>query len=585
MDSVWTNLKRLWALLTPSHKDIGLVAAYTVFIGVFFLAVPLTAQGLIGSLASGIFNQPILVLGVAVLTGLILVGLLRVLQLQLVEFIQQKVFLTTAMSISSQLLSVSEVAFKQRYAPEVLNRFFDVLTIQKTLAKLLLDGPASVLQIMLGMLLISFYSPWFLLFNITFLVGMVAIFMLGYGGYSSSLDESAAKYRVAQWLEEMGQSRISFKMNGAPSTLLGKTDGLLHRFLDARQRHFRVVVRQSFANFMLEAMATAGVLMIGGWLVMNGQLSLGQLVASEIVILLILSATDKLVQYLESGYDLLAAVDKVHQVLRFEQERVDGTSLPDITHGLHLKCHNITFGYRPEKNVVQHLSLNLPPQSHTSVVGPSGMGKSTLAGLICGLHDTHSGQITLNDVDIRQYKLPELRKAIALVGDGYELFEGTVEDNILLGLTADELPQGALAWAIDMVMMARDLRQYPHGLQHRITTAGTNISLGQRHRILMARAIVQQPKLLILDEAFTGMDEQTKLGILEKLFSSENPWTILNISHDAEIVQRTDMAHVLIDGNFAESGPPEVLAKNVGGQFSLLFPDLSERLSGNGGRF
>lgn len=572
--SLSTNVHRLWYLLQPSYSDIGVVALYTFFIGIFFLTVPLTAQSLVNALASGVFNQPVLILGSAIFAGFLVVTVLRVVQLKLVELIQQKIFVHSALRISQKLLHVRESAFQQRYAPEVLNRFFDVLTIQKTLAKLLLDGPASMMQIVLGMILISIYSPWFLFFNLAFVVGLVVVLLLGKGGYSSSVAESVKKYRVAQWLEEMGQCRIGFKMNGSPKGLVDKTDELLGEYLTERQRHFNVVVRQSVANYLLEAVATSGLLVIGSMLVMNGMLSLGQLVASEIVILVILSASGKLVQYLESVYDLFTGVDKVCQILELEQEEEQGQSLPTVSGGAHVVCDEIGFGYNPHQWVIHRLNLELQPGSHTSVVGPSGMGKSTLAGLLCGLYPVEEGEIQIQGINIPQFDVRELRKTVALVSNGFELFEGTVEENILLRLTPEQLPEGALDWVIDMTCLKRDLDQYPDGLQHKVSTAGVNLSLGQRHRILLARAILQKPKLLILDEALMGMDERTKLRILENLFSSENDWTILNISHDAEIVGRTDIVHLMMDGRIVESGPPEELAEKPDSGFAYLFPDL-----------
>jgi ATP-binding cassette subfamily B protein len=580
MKSLNTNFKRLWQLLEPSYQDIGLVFLYTLFIGVFFLAVPLTAQGLVNALASGVFNQPILILGGAMLVGLLIAGFLRVIQLHLVELIQQKVFIHTALRVSKQLLTVNESAFQQRYAPEVLNRFFDVVTIQKTMAKLLLEGPASMLQIILGMALISIYSPWFILFNVAFILGGVIVLLLGKGGYASSVLESVKKYRVAQWLEEMGQSRISFKMSGSPNSLNEKTDQLLLDYLKHRQDHFSIVIRQSTANFLLEAITTSGLLILGSILVMNGQLTLGQLVASEIVILLILSASDKLVAYLESVYDLFTAVDKVYQVLELSQEESEGRLLPENSGGFHVQCNQIMFGYNNHHPVIQNLTLELLPNSHSSVVGPSGMGKSTLAGLVCGLYPAQQGEILINGINIKQLDLKALRKSVALVSNGYELFEGTVEENILLGLSKDEIPQGALDRAIQITLMDRDIEQYPEGLNHIITTTGMNISLGQRHRILLARAILLQPNLLILDEAMTGMDERTKLTILENLFAPENNWTILNISHDAEIVQRTDYVYLIANGTIVESGLPDELAKNRNSGFAHLFPDLAQQIRG-----
>lgn len=580
MARLTTNIKRLWNLCQPSHGDIWLVGGYTVFISVLFLVVPFAAQGIVNALTSGLFNQPGLVLGLAVFIGLGFAGILRVLQLQLVELIQQKLFVTVAMNTTRKLLSVSESTFRSTYPPELLNRFFDTVTLQKTLAKLLLDIPSSILQIVIGLILISLYSYWFVLFSLAVFVGLAVVIIAGRDGFVSSLEESTTKYRVAQWLEEISLSHISFKMNGGPTGLLRKTDRLLNDYLDARQSHFRIVLRQSAIHFAFEALVSTGVLVIGGFLVMNGQLTIGQLVAAEIVILVIISAFDKVVAYLESGYDMLTSVDKLHYLLEMEQEPDGGAVLPELDMGLHLKCEDVTFGYNPDAPVLKGLTLELPVNSHSSVVGSSGAGKSTLAALICGLEIPQDGSITLNGVENRYYSMPQLRTAIGLVSNSSQIFEGTVEDNILLGMNDDELPDGGLDWVISVTQLGKDLKLYPLGLQHQLTTSGTNISLGQRQRIILARAIIQQPRLLILDEAFTGMDEATKLTVLDNLFALPNGWTILNISHDGEIVERTDNVFVMEQGVVLASGSPKQLARSVDGPFAQLFPSLASRLRG-----
>jgi ATP-binding cassette subfamily B protein len=206
-------------------------------------------------------------------------------------------------------------------------------------------------------------------------------------------------------------------------------------------------------------------------------------------------------------------------------------------------------------------------------VGVSGAGKTTLAHLITGLYDVQEGSILFNGSPITSLLLNDLRKNIALVSDFNEIFSGTVEENILLGRSY--LDEDDLRRVIDLVELERDLKQYPNGLQTLLLSEGRNISLGQRQRILLARSIINKPQLLILDEAFGGMDEMTKLSIIDKLFEKSQPWTILNITHDAEVVAKTDYIYLLEKGLVKEQGQLNDLIANNQSNFCRLFPELT----------
>lgn len=565
-------LNKLLGLFVIEKENISIFLIYALIISLLYLAIPLSAQILVNTIAAGILLQPLILISVSVLVGLLFLGLLRALQLFITEVIQRKVFAKVSLDVSKKIPQIQQKYLGEIYAPELINRFFDVVTIQKTLTLILLEVPAAFLQIVIGLILMGIYSPLLILFDTLLIVAIIAIAILGHNGLKTSIKESSSKYRVAYWLEELARCQTGFKMKGAPDYLVKETDNRILDYLDHRKKHFKVLIKQYSASFIIEAFATASVLAIGGWLVINGQLSLGQLVASELIILMILTALDKIVQKLESWYDLLTAIDKVSHITRFDSERDNGIPVKKKDKGAEIICENLVFSYRPDKIIFDKINFAIEPGSRKSLVGVSGSGKTTLAYLISGLHEPQEGDIFFNGSSTKALNLTSLRKSIALVSDFNEIFSASVRENITLG--RPEITEEQLDKVVELVHLERDFRQYPEGIETKLLSEGRNISLGQRQRILLARAIIDSPQLLILDEAFGGMDEMTKIKIIEKIFSPEQPWTILNISHDAEVVSRTNYIYLLENRHIKEEGVTESLIADKDSHFSQLFPEL-----------
>ena len=284
--------------LVRDHKsELVVLLSYTFFTGLLSLAVPLAAQALVNTIAAGMFMQPLVVLTLLLLGGLLLTGILRILKLSLVETIQQQTFAEVALQLGRRIPRIEHAALADEYMPELVNRFFDVVTVQKAWTKILLDVPEAFLQVVIGLLLMAFYSPILLAFDIILCLCLVIIvFGLGRGGVRTSIDESQEKYRVAEWLEELARCETSFKMCSIPMYLMRRTDQLVVRYVQARRSHFTVILRQALGSYALQAIASAGILGIGGFLVIERQLTLGQLVAAEIIVVLVMSAVEKLVR-------------------------------------------------------------------------------------------------------------------------------------------------------------------------------------------------------------------------------------------------------------------------------------------------
>ena len=575
-EETMTPQRRLLQMLRLDRGDYLTIIVYTIFIGLLTLAIPLAAQALVNTVAAGVMLQPLIVLTFGVMAALLFAGILRLLKLSLLEKLQQRVFARVSLQLAEHLPNVQHDVIVREYAPQLSNRFFDVVTIKKTLAKVLLEGPGATLQVFVALILMSFYSPYLLAFAV-FLILFISfvIGVLGMGGLRTSIEESYNKYLVADWLEELTRCQRSFKMNAAPAFALERADALVVDFINARKAHFRVLFRQAFGNYLFRAIASTGVLAIGGWLVINRQMTLGQVVAAEIVMVGALEGLEKIIRLLESYYDLLTGLAKVGHLSDLPKERTGGRELPLKTEGASVHCRKVRFAYEGRREILSELNLTVNPGEHVSLVGKSGVGKSTLAMLLCGLHEPTHGQVQINGMDVRDVRLESLRRAVALVGDTNEIFAGTIEDNILMG--RDDISQEDFQWAIEFAHLNSELALLPDGLQTRVVSEGRNLSRGQIQRLLIARAVVSRPQLLILDEGFTGVDEQDKLRILEELFNKDYNWTIIDISHDPEVVAQSKMVHVLTEGHIVESGSPAELMQREDCEFIRLFPHLSAK--------
>lgn len=544
---------RLLRLLASERKDLLLLIVYVVLVGLLSLAVPLAAQSLINTIAAGVFVQPLIVLTSLVFLCLLFAGALRLFKLVLLERLQKRLFARVALQIAAHLPRVKQSALLTTYTPQLANRFFDVITIQKTLAKILTDAPAASLQIALGLLLMAFYSPYLLAFDIFVILFLIfGLWILGFGGQRYSIEESYQKYHVAEWLEEIARCQVGFKRFGMLSFAVEQTDSLVMKYLTARRRHFGVLYRQAAAHYLFRAAASAGVLAIGGWLVINRQLSLGQLVAANLIVVSVLAAIEKLFGLLENYYDLLAALDKVGYVTDLAVDTNAGNRfLPDSQKGAAVSCRKLYFSYRQNVEVLSDLNLTVAAGEKISIVGKSGAGKSTLVGLLCGVLEPKHGLVTIDEVDVRDISLDNLQSTVALVSSTNEVFEGTLEENLLVG--RENIPHTDLVEALNTIQFSDYLHGFADGLKTKVVSEGRNLSRGQIQRLLIARALIGNPRLLILDEAFTGIDEQDKIRILDELYSAENPCTIINISHDPEVILRSNTIYVVEDGRIIES--------------------------------
>ncbi|MGE0756674.1 MAG: ABC transporter transmembrane domain-containing protein, partial [Pirellulaceae bacterium] len=351
-------LTRLATFLRPEARDVCIVAVFSVAVGVLSLATPLAVEALVNTVSFGRLLQPLFVLCLLLLAFLGFAAALRTLQAYVAELIQRRLFVRIVGDLAYRLPRVERSAFDDIHAPELLNRFFDVMTVQKSAALLVLDGMTIVLQVLIGMTVLAFYHPALLGFDVLLLVGtLFAVLVLGRGAVRTAIEESKSKYAVAAWLEELAQFSNTFKGAGGTRHAFETADALAANYVSARRAHFRVLMRQIVFALGMQAVCGSVLLALGGWLVIRAQITLGQLVAAELIVAVIVGSIAKFGKHMESFYDLLAAVDKIGHLLDLPIERQAGDAAPRGTEGTAVELRDVAYAF--DAPVFKNLSLSV----------------------------------------------------------------------------------------------------------------------------------------------------------------------------------------------------------------------------------
>ncbi|MCE9603081.1 MAG: ATP-binding cassette domain-containing protein [Gemmatimonadetes bacterium] len=558
-------LERLGALLLSEKGNIGLVYAYATLVGLFSLTLPLGVQAIIGLVSGGLLLQPVVLLIAFVVAGTLATGVLQVLQLAAVESIQQRVFARLALEFSIRVPRVNLEQAWREDLPERMNRFFEVVTIQKSLGKLLTGTTTALLQVVFGLLLLTFYHPYFTLFSLALVVTLAAILRVtGPRGLETSLMESTYKYRAVHWLEEVARAAHTFKSAGRATPALERMDGHVSGYLRSRQRHFRVLIIQAMAAIGFKVLVTGAMLVLGSMLVIDRQITLGQFVAAELVIVTVLAGIEKLVGSLAEVYDTLTSVYKLGHVTDLALERTDGLALAPSDQGVRLSLDRVSYRYPgAEQDALSGLSFTVAPGERLAVTGPDGSGESTLIDVLSAIRPGYSGTVQFDGITLRDLDPAALRDRVGLVFGTSELFEGTVEENISLGRRG--VGSRDVLAALERVGASDAVQSLPLGLRTVITGDARVLPSSLRVRLLIARAIVARPRLLLVDDCLATIEPLARREIAAVLLDRRAPWTLVIVTHTRELLDAVDRVLVLERGRLVRQGPFASLAEDPGG--------------------
>jgi putative ABC transport system ATP-binding protein len=535
----------LGVLFRLERRILALIFSYSLAIGLFSLIVPLTVQELVNTFAFAIQPVTIVTLAGVMVTGLLFVGAFRALQFYAVEVLERRVFARVALGMAQQLPHLQFLGFKPRYA----NYFMETVFIQRSLSVLLVDLINVIVGGAVGMTILVFYHPYFFLYNALLLAGFsVVFFLMSHGGLQATIDMSHAKYETLHWLQDISYNLLHFKATDSQALLMRRTDELVHSYVETRQTRFGILIRQYLGSVGWQAVAHSGLLATAGWLLSIGQLTLGQLVAAEVVVSGLLLSFDAVVKRMGHIYYFLAGLNELDFLFSLPKDQASATlsiPLPDPTiHGIRVTCKDLAVVHPGIPAIFEHFNLEVTPGEKIGVYASTTAAKTALARVLAGLEAPSAGVLRYNGVDLRHLDLQAINRCRGFMIDSQlTLFEGTIEDNIVLGRSY--IPYSDVRWALRFTELEEDVDALPQGLKTHIRAPGKVLAPTHIMRILLARAILARPQILIFDGIIHNLQPTMRETVLRRLCSKDEPWSVIFVSNDPNLTPHVDRRIIL----------------------------------------
>lgn len=557
--SIRESLNQFFEIIRLEKKEVTAIYFYAILSGVIQLTLPLGIQTIINfsQAAAGNRELPvsIILLIFIVLTGILVTGILQVNQMKIVEKIEQSIFTRFSLEFAHKIPKIDSSELNKNHLPELMNRFFEVINLQKGLSKILLDIPLAVIQILFGLVLLSFYNSTFIVLGLLLILLLFFIFKYTANkGLIASYNESENKYEVASWLEEIARSYKTFKISSQNNFHLKKTDELVNDYLVSKTKHFEILKFQYWSLIAFKLLISALMLIIGAVLLVQQQLNIGQFIAAEIVILLILSAVEKLILNLEVAYTILSGVEKLN-VINDKKTEVNG-KMPFVLsgNGISIEVKNLNFKFIDSRPLLENINFDIQPGTKICVMGDGGSGKSILLELIGGTMKDFEGIINVNNIPINNINQIEYRNNIGIFYNEQEIFDGTIYDNICMG-NENITPNQIMIYA-EILGVKEFISQLPEGLYSILQPTGKGLSTIIAKKILLLRAITNHPELLLLDEPFELAGAESSLRISKYLIELKNTTCVI-VSGYLPFAKKADMIIWLEKGKIKYIGKPD----------------------------
>ncbi len=520
-ESPW---KRLGELLKLDKREVSQLYIYAIFSGIVSLSLPLGIQSVIHFIQGGEITTSWIILVFLVICGVILTGVLQIMQLRITENIQQRIFTRYSFNLAYKFPRFDREFLKGKIPAELMNRFFDVINLQKGISKVLLEFSAAFLQIFFSLLVLAFYHPFYIAFGISLIILIYIVFKpIIKKGFETSLEESKYKYKTAYWLQEIAKTNWSFRLAPNSPHALNRIDEHVQDYLSSRESHFKILWKQYIWMIAIKALIVASLLGLGGYLVIDQQMNLGQFVAAEVLIILILSAIEKIIQSLETLYDVFTSLEKLGQItdvpITFEEKQRN----PDTDSLFPIELINVE-----QENLTQIFSI----QEHESIFVKGGH-QQEIVKLFQELIDPSISMKTkprwnktIPDAD----RLAANLEQFSWFSHNTQLFDGTLIDNILM--SRENLNLADLEKAIQTLHMDYFVAQKAEGYNFNLSKANKIISEAERERLLIAKAIVNNPKLLLISFHGSTFNADEQNEIIENIEKNYPSITILCASNE-----------------------------------------------------
>lgn len=543
-------VSRILQVLKLDRKEISAIYFYAILSGLVQLSLPLGIQSIISFVLGGSISTSLVILIILVVLGVLIAGFISVNQMRLIEKVQQKLFVRYSFEYANRIPGLDLRSVDRYYLPELVNRFFDTVSLQKGISKLLLEIPTATIQILFGTILLSFYHPVFIVFSLVLILLVYLILKFTSAkGMATSLAESDYKYRVAGWLEELARVVRSFKFSKGSFLNLKKTDELVDGYLDARTSHFRVLLFQYWTLIGFKMLITAAMLIVGSILLINQQLNIGQFIASEIVIIMVLNSVEKLILHLDKVYDVLTSVEKLATITDKPLD-VDGDLLlADKGMGLELGVRDLTFSYQYQP-ILKGINFQIASGQKVAITGEEGSGKSTLLRVLTGAYHQYDGNIYIDQIPLRNYQSISVRSKTGILLSKQDIFQGTLLENITMG--NDVVTPAEIMEISKQIGQDDFIEQLENGFKTELDPVGKRLPRNIIQKILLLRALVNNPRLLLLEEPWTSFD-MNNLKIIKDYLLTKSDTTIIVATNDLDFITKCDLVFVMKEGKIIET--------------------------------
>jgi ATP-binding cassette, subfamily B, bacterial len=543
--SISSALVKLHKLIMTDKKDVSSVYFFAIVGGLISLSLPLGIQTIINFVIANTLSTSIIVLIAIVIAGVFLNGFVQVRQSQVIERIRQKIFTRYTLEFSHKIPKISLEEMDNYYLPEVVNRFFDITALAKSIEKLLIDIPTSLIQILLGLILLSFYHPLFIGFGAFVLIVLVIIIRItSPKGFRTNMQSSDYKYKTAGWLQEIARGAKTFRYSKGSSLHMLKTDELVSEFLGSRTKHFKILTVQYWSLIVFKILIVATMLIAGTWLLLNQQINVGQFIAVDIVIILIISSVEKLISTMDNVYDSLTSIEKLGKIVDSKIES-NGNLNFDNTNGCYIDFVDVKFAYPNGSKALHHANFMIASNKVTCIKGASGAGRSTILRLLTGAYPSFEGSILLNKIPIGNYNLYDLRKHTGIMLNEQDIFRGTILENLTMG--SFNIGMKEITYLADKIGFTEFITTNKNGYDTLLDPMGKRLSNHVKQNIKLLRALLGKPTLLLLEEPLAHLNATQEFAIMEYLRLESNA-TVMIISNDKKLHTLCDQVLALEDG-------------------------------------
>lgn len=546
MTNLSSPVSRILNLVKLEKKEISAVYFYAILNGLIQLSLPLGVQAIIGFVLGASMRASLVILITLVVAGVLVAGIMQVNQMKIIEKIQQKLFTRYSLAFAEHIPRIDLYKNDHIYLPELINRFFDIPVLQKSLSKILLDIPTATVQILFGLIVLCFYHPAFIFFGLVliFLIWLIMKYSAKLG-LQTNLEKSTYKYKVAGWLEETARVIRTIKLTGDNDLHMQKTDEHVTNYLDARTKHFKILLFQFNVLVLFKTVITAAMLIVGTILLVNQQINIGQFIAAEIIILLVLTSVEKLIINLSSVYDTLTAVEKLANLTDTAIEEGGSVEMAVADKGIKLDMKNLAFSYHEKKQVFHDISMQINAGEKICIAGKDSSGKTTLMRIIAGAYTGFSGSFMLDDLPFANYNLASVRSKIAVLMNEQDIFQGTLWENISLGKESISLQ--SVTTLAEKTGLNNFIAMLPNGYDTLLDPTGKRLPRNVVNKILLVRALVAKPRLLLLEEPCQNADDNY-INNLQALLKEMKNTTIVIFGNDESYADTCDRVYVLNAG-------------------------------------